>query len=348
MHDNSNEPEVSPRRDKFSSWISSAATTLLILFLAGDDCVHVMGNSMLLKPDEEIVFKQIGTDSLVLYGYLPTAWHPEASYPAVIFFQEADSEDILFDGYSRYLAMREAVAVVAQYRTPVSHGATPRDSVSDGRDAIRWLRMRADHLGIDPNRIAASGYGPDGYLAAVTGLSAPEDRTAASSDVDSTPHALLLYSTVLTEPSGPWLEVNGWKTPFAMVTEASPPTFTVHRTSGAGRRGVAVRRFCNEMHALGNICEAVEIDKRNSRYLQFRRRESTSHFDVLRRTDRFLTSLGYLEGDPLVRIGDTELLDAWEMFNSLGDRYAPWGSEWHSPPRWDSSRLDAIDPAGRR
>ena len=348
MHDNSNEPEVSPRRDKFSTWISSTATTLLIFFLVGDDCVHDMGNSMLLKPDEEIVFKQTGTDSLVLYGCLPTGWHAEASYPAVIFFQQADSEDILFDGYSRYLAMREAVAVVAQYRTVVSHGSTPRDGVSDGRDAIRWLRMRADQLGIDPNRIAASGYGPDGFLAAVTGLGGPADGTATSSDVHSTPNALLLYSTGLTEPSEPWLEVNGWEAPFAMVTEASPPTFAVHRTAGAGRRNVAVRRFCNEMHALGNICEAVEIDKRNSRYLQFRRRESTSHFDVLRRTDRFLTSLGYLEGDPQVRIGDTQLLGAWEMFNFLGDRYAPWGSEWHSPPRWDSLRLDTFDPAGQR
>lgn len=348
MHDKSNEPEVSPGRDKFSTWISTTASTLLIFFLAGDDCVHVMGNSMLLKPDEEIVFKQIGVDSLVFYSYLPTGWHAGASYPAVIFFQEADSEDILFDAYSRYLAMREAVAVVAQYRTVVSHGSTPRDGVSDGRDAIRWLRMRADHLGIDPNRIAASGYGSDGYLAAVTGLSGSADRTAASSDVDSTPNALLLYSTGLTEPSGPWLEVNGWKAPFAMVTEASPPTFAVHRTAGAGRRNVAVRRFCNEMHALGNICEAVEIDKRNSRYLQFRRREFTSHFDVLRRTDRFLTSLGYLEGDPQVQIGDTQLLNTWEMFNFLGDRYAPWGSEWHSPPRWDRLRLDTVDPAGQR
>ena len=348
MHDKSNEPEVSPGRDKFSTWISTTASTLLIFFLAGDDCVHVMGNSMLLKPDEEIVFKQIGIDSLVLYSYLPTGWHAGASYPAVIFFQEADSEDILFDAYSRYLAMREAVAVVAQYRTVVSHGSTPRDGVSDGRDAIRWLRMRADHLGIDPNRIAASGYGSDGYLAAVTGLSGSADRTAASSDVDSTPNALLLYSTGLTEPSEPWLEVNGWEAPFAMVTEASPPTFAVHRTAGAGRRNVAVRRFCNEMHALGNICEAVEIDKRNSRYLQFRRREFTSHFDVLRRTDRFLTSLGYLEGDPQVQIGDTQLLNTWEMFNFLGDRYAPWGSEWHSPPRWDRLRLDTVDPAGQR
>ena len=348
MHDKSNEPEVSPGRDKFSTWISSTATTLLIFFLVGDDCVHDMGNSMLLKPDEEIVFKQTGTDSLVLYGYLPTGWHAEASYPAVIFFQEADSEDSFFDGYSRYLAMREAVAVVARYRTVVSHGATPRDSVSDGTDAIRWLRLRADQLGIDPNRIAAGGYGPDGYLAAVTGLGGLADGRAASSDVDSMPNALLLYSTRLTEPSGHWLDVNGWEAPMAMVTEASPPTFAVHRTSGAGRRGVAVRRFCNEMHALGNICEAVEIDKRNSRYLQFRRRESTSHFDVLRRTDRFLASLGYLEGDPLVRIGDTQLLNAWKMFNFLGDRYAPWGSEWHSPPRWDRSRLDAVDPAGQR
>lgn len=347
MEDWRGDQEVKPARDWASTWVSAAISLLLMFSLVGDDFVDYLGSSLLVKPDGAVAFKQIDADSLAVYCYLPTDWHAEANRPAVIFFQGADSENILLDGYSRYLAMRGAVAVVAQYRTGRSHGAMPRDSVADGKDAIRWLRMHADEIGIDPHRIAAGGHGPDGYLAAVAGLSETSDHDGGISATSSAPNALLLYSTRLTESSGPWQDINEWKAPLAMVTEDSPPTLAVQGTPGDGRHGYAVRRYCAEMHAFGNICEGVEIDQRKATYLRFGHRKSTPFFDVLRRTDRFLASLGFLDGEPWVQPGDSQLVETWELLDFLNYRYLSWGSEGRLPASWKDLRVEAIDPAGQ-
>ena len=346
MLDLRDDQEVKPESDRSSIWVSGVISTLLMVSLTSDHFVR-LGSSALAEPDGAVSFKQIDSDSLVAYCYLPTDWRAEARSPAVVFFQAADSENLLFDGYSRYLAIRGAVAVVAQYRTGESHGAVPRDSVADGRDAIRWLRTHANEIGVDPNRIAAGGFGPDGYLAAVAGLSGTSDHEGGLSATSSTPNALLLYSAPLTELSGPWLDASEWEAPLAMVTEDSPPTFAVQGTAGDGRRGYAVRRYCAEMHALGNICEGVEIDRdERGSYLRFRVREFTPFFDVLRRTDRFLASLGFLDGEPRVEHGDTQLVNAWELLEFLNDRYLSWGLGGRMPPNWENLRKVAIDPAG--
>lgn len=338
--------EVKPERDWASIWVSAAISSLVMFYLASDGITLFLGSSMLVKPDGAVAFSEIGSDSLSVYCYVPPNWHAEAKRPAVIFFQEADSEDILFDGYSRYLALRGAVAVVAQYRTGTSHGAMPRDGVADGQDAIRWLRMHADELGIDPHRIAAGGYGPDGYLAALASLSGTSDLEGRVSTTSSTPNALLLYSTRLTEPSGPWQDIDGWKAPLALVTEDSPPTFAVQGTRGDGRRGSEVRRYCAEMQAFGNICEGVEIDERETSYLRFGLREYTPYFDVLRRTDRFLASLGFLEGEPRIQPRDTQMVESWELLEFLNERYLSWGSDGRMPPSWKNLRSAAVGPAG--
>ena len=145
-------------------------------------------------------------------------------------------------GASRVAANRGAVAVVAQYRTGGSHGATPRTSVADGRDAIRWLRMHANEVGIDPNQMAAGGHGSDGYLAAVADLGETSGHNGGVSATSASPNALPLYSTQLTDPLGPALDFNGWKAPLSMVTEDNPPIFAVQGTAG----GPASRPRCAE------------------------------------------------------------------------------------------------------
>ena len=50
------------------------------------------------------------------------------------------------------------------------------------------------------------------------------------------------YGTQLTDPSGPSLDLNGWKSTSAIVTEDSPPMFAVQGTAG----GPALRPRCAE------------------------------------------------------------------------------------------------------
>ena len=62
------------------------------------------------------------------------------------------------------------VAIAADYRVHKRHGAMIADCVSDAQSAIRWVRVHADRLGVDPERIAAGGGSAGGHLAASTAV----------------------------------------------------------------------------------------------------------------------------------------------------------------------------------
>jgi acetyl esterase/lipase len=76
------------------------------------------------------------------------------------------------DGQARRLALRTGSAVLAVgYRRPPEHRfpAAPDDVDT----ALRWLRARADGLGLDPGRVAAVGDSAGGNLALVAALRNP-------------------------------------------------------------------------------------------------------------------------------------------------------------------------------
>ena len=76
----------------------------------------------------------------------------------------------------------------------------------DAKAAVRWLRSRADELGVDPDRIAAWGESAGGHLAALLGLTGPElDGDVGVTGVPSTVCAVV-----------------GWYPPTELATVADP------------------------------------------------------------------------------------------------------------------------------
>jgi acetyl esterase/lipase len=67
-----------------------------------------------------------------------------------------------------YIAEQGYVVASIDYRT-ASNGATYKDTISDVKSAIRYLRAHSDQYGIDPSKVAMWGQSAGGYLAAMTG-----------------------------------------------------------------------------------------------------------------------------------------------------------------------------------
>src|SRR5687767_6866536 len=109
---------------------------------------------------ESKVYKTIGDVKLMLHIFYPSQHRDSVSLPAIIFFFGGGWNHggvNQFVTHSTYLAKRGMIAVVADYRVRSRHGVTPFECVADAKSAIRWLRTHAAELGIDENRIAASG-----------------------------------------------------------------------------------------------------------------------------------------------------------------------------------------------
>ena len=89
------------------------------------------------------------------------------------------------------------ISFVADYRVKTRQKTTPRECVQDGKSAVRWIRINAGRLGIDPDRIAAAGGSAGGHVAAATGICDGFDDSADKNPkISSKPNALILFNPV--------------------------------------------------------------------------------------------------------------------------------------------------------
>jgi len=75
--------------------------------------------------------------------------------------------------YCRAFAKAGYVVMTIEYRMMPKY-CFP-ECVYDCKAAVRWMRLRADWLGVDPSRIVAFGASAGGHLAAFLATTGPED-----------------------------------------------------------------------------------------------------------------------------------------------------------------------------
>ena len=103
-----------------------------------------------------------------------------------------------FRDQAYYFARRGLVTLRAEYRDSKKDGVNPDTGVKDAISAMRWVRRNADVLGIDSQRIVASGASAGGFLAAAA---ATIDDFHSSSDdpgVSPKPNLLILFNPLLS------------------------------------------------------------------------------------------------------------------------------------------------------
>ncbi len=264
------------------------------------------------KPDKEIVFKPFDKDPLELNVFLPEDWSAADKRPAIVFFFGGGwvgGSPTQFYPHSRYFSSRGMVAISAQYRTKNSHGTSPFACIADGKSAIRWVRRHAGDLGVDPNRVAAGGGSAGGHVAAAAGVLDGLDEKREDTSVSSIPNALALFNPVIdTTEKGYGAEKLGSRaadaSPAHHVRSGLPPTIVFHGTADTTVPYENVERFTAAMKKAGNRCELVPFGGRPHGFFNYSR-SRISYIGTVWHADRFLASLGYLDGEPTAgRPGD--------------------------------------------
>lgn len=260
------------------------------------------------KPDKQIVYKSFDKDPLELNVFLPAGWKASDRRPAIVFFFGGGwvgGTPTQFYPHSRYLASRGMVAISAQYRTRGSHGTTPFECAADAKSAVRWMREHAAELGIDPNKVAAGGGSAGGHVAATTGVIDGLDEEGEDLSVSSKPNALVLYNpatdvSAIQRLGDRALEVS----PLQHVSKGDPPAVVFHSRDDQTVPYESAVNFCEAMDSVGNRCELVSFDGRPHGFFNYAR-SRVDYKTTVWHMDRFLASLGYLEGEPTVgRPGD--------------------------------------------
>ena len=141
---------------------------------------------------KSFTYKKTKQADLAIFVHYPPGWKETDKRPAIVFFFGGGFQFgsvSQFVPQATYFASRGMVAARADYRVKSRHGVEPDARVEDAKSAVRWLRQNAATLGIDPNRIVASGSSSGGYLAACTacpGLDAEGEDASVSSKSNAT------------------------------------------------------------------------------------------------------------------------------------------------------------------
>ena len=287
----------------FRRWAAGAAVACVAAFaLAGT--VDAASAANAASEAETIIYKKVGDTGLKLLVEKPAGWSATDQRPAIVFFFGGGwvgGTPEQFRKQSEHLASRGMVGIRVQYRViPKDDKGPPLLPCADAKSAMRYVRAHAAELGIDPNRIAAAGGSAGGHFAAfatlVPGLDDPSDDLAIS----PRGNAMVLFNPVFNNGPGEWGHARVGEryrefSPAHHVTKAAPPTIVFIGAKDALIRVRVLEDFKAKMTAVNVRCETRVFPGAAHGFFNKDVEGIPGFSETLADTDRFLTSLGWLE-----------------------------------------------------
>ena len=258
---------------------------------------------------EAHVYKRVGGRELRLHVVKPAEWRAADRRPALVLFHGGGwvgGAPTQFNEQSEYLATRGMVCIQVEYRLLKGASAEepPTQCVQDAKSAMRWVRSHAGELGVDPERIGAGGGSAGGHLAAFVGMVEGHDDPADDVKVSPKAAALVLFNPVFDNgPEGGWGTKrvgNRWKefSPAHNVSRDDPPAIVFLGRNDNLIPVSTVERFQANMKAAGVRCEARFYEGQGHGFFNSDPWKSIT----LAEADKFLASLGWLKGEPTLKV----------------------------------------------
>jgi acetyl esterase len=252
------------------------------------------------SPTKSFTYKKIKQIELEMIVHYPPDWKQSDKRPAIVFFFGGgwtNGTIEQFEKQANYLASRGMVAARADYRVKSRQGVTPKECVEDAKSAIRWVRQNAATLGVDPDRIVASGGSAGGHIAACTALAPGLDAQDEDTKISSQPNAMVLFNPVLRFDGNPELmarigndeSLGKALSPTLHLTKTTPSTLIFYGT--ADRLKTQGDEFMAKSKELDQKAEMFTADGQGHGF--FNRPpwlEKTTQ-----RMDAFLVEIGYLQ-----------------------------------------------------
>ena len=256
---------------------------------------------------EAHVYKKVDDRELKLYVTQPADWKSGDSRPAIVFFHGGGwtgGSPGQFTEHSKYLVTRGMVCVQVQYRLLDKKGSEPPVTCCrDAKSAMRWVRSRAVEFGIDPNRIASGGGSAGGHLAAFVGMVEGTDDPTDDTKVSARSNAMCLFNPVFD--NGP----DGWGakrvgdrfpefSPFHNVTKDDPPGIVFLGSKDSLVPVKTAHNFKQKMSDVGVKSEVHIFEGMPHGFFNHGRNGNKPYYETVVAMDKFLASLGWIEGPP--------------------------------------------------
>ncbi|MFX1338121.1 MAG: alpha/beta hydrolase [Promethearchaeota archaeon] len=252
------------------------------------------------------VYKTHYRKKLYIHIFEPKERIKNELLPAIVFFHGGgwfSGSPMQFFPHCEYFVKRGMITFSAEYRIRSKHRTTPIESVMDGKSVICWIRTKASNLGIDPNKIVAAGGSAGGHLALCSALI--EVYEPADCTMSSKPNALVLFNPVVDTVSDPRIAglIKGDAkdiSPIHHIKKGLPPIIIFHGTRDKVIPFKDVELFNKKMKDLGNSCELVAFERKGHAFFNYGNYKNKPYTETVREADKFLSTLGYLKGEPTI------------------------------------------------
>lgn len=270
-------------------------------------CLIILGLQGITQNVERLNYKEINdTCTLYMDVYSPTNMDENIDYPSIAFFFGGGWKGRnykAFKPYAKYFATRGMVCFVVDYRVKNVNGTSPFECVKDAKSAMRYIRSHADRFNIDANKIVASGGSAGGHLAAATALISGYNEDSDDLSVSCIPNALVLFNPVIdNSPEGYGYKRIGEEyihfSPFHNISAGAPPTIFFLGTKDKFIPVSTSKKYKQKMEEAGSRCDLLLYEGAGHSFFDNEPYLNTTIFE----TDKFLNSLGLLEGEPSVSI----------------------------------------------
>ena len=219
-----------------------------------------------MEPDRKVLYKQVGDAKLFLHVFLPPGFKDSDRRPCLVAIHGGGWTGMnsrYFYPFADHFAKRGMVGISIDYRLASKRsGVTVFDCVKDVRSAMRFIKLSAADLGVDPDRIAVCGGSAGGHLASATSLF--ERVNHAGDDLTIAPDAaamILYYPVIDTSENGYGQKKIGprWKelSPVDNVKKGLPPTLLLHGTGDTVTPFAGASLFVKRSRAMGNEVRVV-------------------------------------------------------------------------------------------
>ncbi len=272
----------------------------------------------------EETYKTVGDVELKLW-----VWEPEGNdaqeRPAVVFFFGGGwngGVPAQFEQHCRYLAKRGFVAMSADYRVRGRNKTLADRCVADAKSAVRWIRTNAKRLRVDPDKIVAGGGSAGGHIAACTGVVKGLDEEGEDLSISSVPNAMALFNPAMLLCEYDGINLDEEKaaematrtgvtpkeiSPIHHVRSGQPPMIIFHGKDDPTVPYVTVDKYARVSKAAGNTVVLKGYDGAKHGFFNYGRGGTPGEYfsATVYELDKFLVSLGYIKGEPLIAIPES-------------------------------------------
>jgi len=269
-----------------------------------------------IKSDQIHTYKKTEGMDLNLWVFNPPKHNLSTPKPAIVFFFGGGwrgGTPKQFEEHCNYLSERGIVAILADYRVLSRNNTKAIYCLKDAKSAIRWVRKNAKQLGVDPNKIIASGGSAGGHLAAATGTIKMFDEKNEDLKISSKPNAMVLFNPGVITASVEEYKLNDSRlkrnmeligvdpdlfSPYNYIDKETPPTLIFHGDSDTTVSPEMVILFNSKMKMFNNFCRLFLYEGEEHGFFNYGRNHNGAFIDTVNKMDTFLVELGYISAPP--------------------------------------------------